>query len=181
MRVVGGKWRGQVLRAPKGRETRPTTDRNREALMSMLLARLDFDGLHVLDLFAGTGALGLEALSHGAAFCLFVETEAQARAAIRDNVEALNATGISKIFRRDATDLGPHKGAPYNLVFADPPYGKGLGEQALASLLAGDWLADDALIIIEEDKRAQFAAPSGFSEMERRVKGDSEFIFLEKA
>lgn len=181
MRVVGGKWRARALVAPKGRDTRPTTDRNREALMSMLEARLDFEGLRVLDLFAGTGALGLEALSHGAAFCLFVETETHARAAIRDNVEAVNATGISKIFRHDATRLGANNAAPYDLVFADPPYGKGLGEQALAALRAGDWLAEEALIIIEEDKRSNFAAPSGFKQVERRAKGDTEFIFLEKA
>lgn len=178
MRVVGGKWRGHPLRAPKGRTTRPTTDRTREALFSMLAARLDFDGLRVLDLFAGTGALGLEALSHGAAFALFVETEAAARAAIRDNVEKLNATGSSKIFRRDATKLGACQGAPYDLVFADPPYNKGLGERALAALAAGDWLNATPLIVVEEDKRAGFCAPQGFREIERREKGDSELIFL---
>lgn len=178
MRVVGGKWRGQPLRAPKGRATRPTTDRNREALFSMLESRLDFDGLRFLDLFAGTGALGLEALSRGAAFALFVENDAAARGAIRDNVERLNATGSSKIFRRDATKLGDCQGAPYDLVFADPPYGQGLAEQALAALLAGKWVRATALIVVEEDKRADFCAPQGFHEIKRREKGDTELIFL---
>lgn len=178
MRVVGGSWRARALVAPKGQATRPTTDRNREALFSMLDARLEFEGLRVLDLFAGTGALGLEALSRGAAFALFVETDASARAAIRTNVEACAAMGVSKIFRRDATNMGASQGAPYDLVFADPPYGKGLAEKALASLLAGDWLAADALLVIEEDKRSGFTAPDGFLELNRRVKGDTELIFL---
>ena len=178
MRVVGGKWRGRALLAPKGNATRPTTDRTREALFSILQAKLDFDGARVLDLFAGTGALGLEALSRGAAFTLFVETEAQARAAIRTNVETCAAMGASKIFRRDATNLGARQGAAYDLVFADPPYGKGLGEQALMALKQGDWLSEEALIIIEEDKRAGFQAPPGFGELDRRVKGDTELIFL---
>ena len=178
MRMVGGKWRGRALVAPKGNATRPTTDRNREALFSMLTSRLDFDGLHVLDLFSGTGALGLEALSRGAEFTLFVETEAQARAAIRKNIEVCAAMGVSKIFRRDATALGERQGAPYDLVFADPPYGRGLAEKALAALLAGDWLNANSLLIVEEDKRSGFVAPHGFVEIERRVKGDTELIFL---
>lgn len=178
MRVVGGKWRTKPLRAPAGQDTRPTTDRTREALFSMLTSRLDFDNLRVLDLFAGTGALGLEALSRGAEFCLFVETQAPARAAIRDNVETCNATGHSKIFRRDATDLGPCTGGgTYDLVFADPPYQQGLGEQALGALLKGAWLAPSALIVVEEDKRASFKTPAGFAELDRRKKGDTELIF----
>tara|TARA_B110000971_G_C20001340_1_gene497006 strand:+ start:1272 stop:1820 length:549 start_codon:yes stop_codon:yes gene_type:complete len=178
MRVVGGNWRGKPLRAPKGNETRPTTDRTREALFSMITSRLDFDNLRVLDLFAGTGALGLEALSRGASFCLFVETQAPARAAIRDNVETCHATGHSKIFRRDATKLGPCTGGgAYDLVFADPPYRQGLGEQALAALLQGGWLSEAALVIVEEDKRANFRVPPGFSELERRIKSDTELIF----
>lgn len=178
MRVVGGKWRNRALVAPKGAATRPTTDRNREALFSMLTSRLDFEGLRILDLFAGTGALGLEALSRGAAFTLFVETEAKARAAIRTNVENCAAMGVSNIFRRDATKLGARQGTAYDVVFMDPPYGKGLGEKALAALRAGDWLSQEALLIVEEDKRAGFVAPDGFCELERRVKGDTELIFL---
>ena len=178
MRVVGGKWRGRAVVAPKGNATRPTTDRNREALFSMLTSRLDFEGLRVLDLFAGTGALGLEALSRGAEFALFVETDAKARAAIRNNVEACAAMGVSKIFRRDATNLGARQDVPYDLVFADPPYGKGLGERALLALKQGDWLRADALVVVEEDKRSGFVAPDGFFELERRAKGDSELIFL---
>lgn len=178
MRVVGGKWRGKPLRAPKGKHTRPTTDRTREALFSMLTSRLDLTDLRVLDLFAGTGALGLEALSRGANFCLFIETQSAARGAIRDNVETCQATGHSKIFRRDATDLGPCTGGGvYDLVFADPPYRQGLGERALFALQRGGWLAEEALIVVEEDKRAAFQAPDGFAEVERRLKGDTELIF----
>ena len=178
MRVVGGKWRGRALVASKGQATRPTTDRNREALFSMLAARLDFEGARVLDLFAGTGALGLEALSRGAAFSLFIETEAAARGAIRTNVETCAAMGVSKIFRRDATKLGVRQDAAYDLVLADPPYGKGLGEKALSALRDGDWLSPDALIVVEEDKRADFQAPDDYQEIERRVKGDTQLIFL---
>ncbi len=178
MRVVGGKWRGTRLVAPKGDATRPTTDRNREALFSILTSRLDFDALRVLDLFAGTGALGLEALSRGADFCLFVETQNSAHAAMSDNIESCNAMACSKIVRRDATRLGANSDAPYDLVFVDPPYRKGLGEQALAAALVGDWLAQDALVIVEEDKRTAFAAPQGFTEVDRRIKGDTQLIFF---
>lgn len=178
MRVVGGNWRGRALVAPKGNATRPTTDRNREALFSILTAKHDFDGLRVLDLFAGSGALGLEALSRGAAFCLFMETQAAARGAIRTNVETCGATGISKIYRRDATKAGDCQMPPFDLVFADPPYGKGLAEQALAALRSGAWLAASAIVVVEEDKRAGFAAPDSFEEIDRRVKGDTELIFL---
>lgn len=181
MRVVGGDWRGRPLQAPKGNATRPTTDRNREALFSILTAQYDFADWRVLDLFSGSGALGLEALSRGASFCLFVETEAPARAAIRTNVEVCGATGISKIYRRDATKLGPCQMPPFHLVFADPPYGKGLGKQALAALIAGDWLAEDAVLVVEEDKRAAFNAPQGFVETDRRIKGDTQLVFLARA
>ena len=143
MRIVAGKFRGASLEAPKGLATRPTSDRVRQALFNVLEhgpARFDFEGARVLDLFAGTGALALEALSRGARYAVFIEEDAAARGAIRRNVEALSLTGVTKIWRRDATKLGD-AGAlqPFDLIFCDPPYGKELGEQALASAVDGGW------------------------------------------
>jgi 16S rRNA (guanine966-N2)-methyltransferase len=133
----------------------------------------------VLDLFAGTGALGIEASSRGAKFVLFVDNGAEARALLRNNVEALGLGGVTKVFRRDATDLGPaHPVEPFSLVFLDPPYGKGLGEKALASLREGGWLTLGALLVVEEAKAAAFAVPDGFDELERRAYDDTEFVFL---
>jgi 16S rRNA (guanine966-N2)-methyltransferase len=136
------------------------------------------EGAKVLDLFAGTGALGLEALSRGASFCLFVEEGAEARALIRRNVEALGLTGVTKIFRRDATDLGPagNRGGA-TLVFLDPPYGKGLAERALASAARGGWLAPGAVAVIEERKGAALTLPAGFTAIDQRRWGDTEGYF----
>ena len=139
-------------------------------------------GARVLDLFAGTGALGIEALSRGAAFALFVDDGAEARALLRENVATLGLGGTSRIFRRDATKLGPaHPVEPFSLAFLDPPYGKGLAEQALASARAGGWLVPDALIVVEEAKKSAFAAPEGFTEIERRGYDDTEFVMLRLA
>ena len=184
MRVVSGKFGGTPLAVPKGQATRPTSDRTREALFSILTSspNCDLHGARILDLFAGTGALGLEALSRGAEFCLFVETQAPARAIIRRNSEACGALGLSKIYRRDATRLGPRpasSGPAFDLVFADPPYGKKMAEAALLELLQGDWLTPKALIIVEEDKRSLFVVPQGFDELDRRQYGDTELIFLQ--
>jgi 16S rRNA (guanine966-N2)-methyltransferase len=133
----------------------------------------------VLDLFAGTGALGIEAVSRGAKFALFVDNGAEARALLRNNVEALGLGGVTKVYRRDATDLGPaHPVEPFALVFLDPPYGRGLAEKALASLRDGGWLTRDALLVVEEAKAAAFVAPDGFAELERRAYDDTEFTFL---
>ncbi len=182
MRIVGGRWRGQPLARPKNQLTRPTSDRTREALFSILTAMPDFSftTMRVLDLFAGTGALGFEALSRGASYCLFVEDNAAARGLIRDNMEQLQAQGVSKVFRRDATRLGsrPANIDAFDLVFADPPYGKGLAEQALAAALTGGWIAAGARIIVEEDRRADFISIDGFDETDRRQYGDTELIFL---
>ncbi|MBZ0140166.1 MAG: 16S rRNA (guanine(966)-N(2))-methyltransferase RsmD [Pseudorhodoplanes sp.] len=180
MRIVGGRWRGRPLAGPKSQSLRPTADRLRETLFNVLMHAYGdpVTGARVLDLFAGTGALGLEALSRGAAFALFVDAGAEARAIIRENVERLGAGGASRIFRRDATKLGPaHPAEPFALVFLDPPYGEGLAEKALAAARAGGWLGDDALIVVEETTGA-FAAPEGFAEIERRVYDDTEFVFL---
>jgi 16S rRNA (guanine966-N2)-methyltransferase len=181
MRIVGGRLRGRALAAPKTQNVRPTSDRLRESLFNILAHAYGdpVTGARVLDLFAGTGALGLEAMSRGAAFALFVDDGAEARALIRQNVESLGLGGATRIFRRDATKLGPaHPVEPFSLVFLDPPYGKGLAEQALASLCAGGWLIPDALLVIEEAAGAGFAAPEGFAEIERRRYDDSELVFV---
>ena len=181
MRVVGGRLRGRALQTPKSMGVRPTADRLRESLYNILThAHGDpVTGARVLDLFAGTGALGIEAVSRGAAFALFVDQGVEARALLRANVEALGLGGVTRIFRRDATKLGPaHPLAAFSLVFLDPPYGKGLAEQALTSARAGAWLAGDALIVVEEATDARFTAPEGFDELDRRAYDDSELIFL---
>ena len=180
MRIVGGRWRGRTLQEPKSQAVRPTADRLRESLFNILIHAYGdpVTGARVLDLFAGTGALGLEALSRGAAFALFVDDGTEARALLRQNVEALGAGGATRIFRRDAAKLGPaHPLEPFSLVFVDPPYGKALAEQALISARAGGWLAEDALIVVEE-KVGAFALPEGFEEGERRGYDDTEFVFL---
>jgi len=181
MRVVGGRLRGRNLAAPSSEAIRPTADRLRESLFNILTHAYDnpIDGARVLDLFAGTGALGIEAVSRGAAFALFVDNGAEARALLRNNVEALGLGGVTKVFRRDATNLGPaHPVEPFSLAFLDPPYGKGLAEKALVSLRDGGWLTAGALLVVEEARAAGFAAPDGFEELERRTYDDTEFVFL---
>ena len=181
MRIVGGSLRGRALAAPKTSAIRPTADRLRESLFNILVHAYGdpVSGARVLDLFAGTGALGLEALSRGAAFALFVDDGAEARALLRENVAALGLGGATRIFRRDATKLGEaHPIAPFALAFLDPPYGKGLAEQALASARAGGWLAADALVVVEEAVKAEFSAPAGFEELERRAYDDTGLVIL---
>jgi 16S rRNA (guanine966-N2)-methyltransferase len=184
MRIVGGRLRGRALVGPKSAAIRPTADRLREALFNILVHAYGdpVSGARVLDLFAGSGALGLEALSRGAAFALFVDDGAEARALIRANVEALGLGGVTRVFRRDATRLGPaHPVEPFALVFADPPYGHGDAEKALAAARDGGWLAPEALVVVEEAVAAKFAAPEGFAEIERRDYDDTEVIFLRRA
>ena len=181
MRIVGGRLRGRALAAPKSNAVRPTADRLRESLFNILVHAYDdpVTDARVLDLFAGTGALGLEALSRGAAFALFVDDGAEARALLRENVAALGLGGVTRIFRRDATKLGAvHPIEPFTLVFLDPPYGQGLAEQALTAGRAGGWLAADALIVVEEAATPGFAAPDGFDELERRAYDDTVLVFL---
>jgi 16S rRNA (guanine966-N2)-methyltransferase len=181
MRIVGGRFRGRALSTPKSQAIRPTADRLREALFNILAHSYDdaVQDARVLDLFAGTGALGLEALSRGAAFVLFVDDGAEARALLRGNVDALGAGGATKVYRRDATRLGPvHPMEPFSLVFLDPPYGKGLAENALLSAREGGWLRSNALIVVEEAADAGFRPPEGFAELERRKYDDTEFVFL---
>ena len=184
MRIVGGQFRGRTLATPKTLAVRPTADRLREALFNILVHAYGdpVAGARVLDLFAGTGALGLEALSRGAAFALFIDDAAEARALMRENVEALGLGGMSRIFRRDATKLGAaHPVEPFSLVFLDPPYRQGLAEKALASARAGGWLKPDALIVVEEAAAAGFKAPAGFEESERRRYDDTKVVFLRPA
>jgi 16S rRNA (guanine966-N2)-methyltransferase len=181
MRIVGGQYRGRPLATPRGDHIRPTSDRLRESLFN-ILAHGHGDpvtGARVLDLFAGTGALGLEAMSRGAAFALFVDEGAEARALIRENVATLGLGGTTKIFRRDAVKLGAaHPIEPFSLAFLDPPYGRGLAGPALLSARSGGWLARDALIVVEEAADAAFAAPEDFTEIERRRYDDTELVFL---
>src|SRR3569623_98087 len=181
MRVVGGRLRGRNIASPTSRDIRPTADRLRESVFNILVHAYDdpIQDARVLDLFAGTGALGIEAVSRGAKFTLFVDNGAEARALLRSNVEALGR--VTKVYRRDATDLGPaHPVEPFSLVFLDPPYGKGLAEKALASLRDGGWLTPGALLVVEEAKAAQFVTPEGYEELERRAYDDTEFVFLKR-
>jgi 16S rRNA (guanine966-N2)-methyltransferase len=181
VRVVGGRLRGRNIASPSSRDIRPTQDRLRESLFNILVHAYDdpIEGARVLDLFAGTGALGIEAVSRGAAFTLFVDNGAEARALLRNNVEALGLGGVTKVYRRDATNLGPaHPIEPFALVFCDPPYGRGLAEKALTSLRDGGWLRQGALLVVEESKAAAFAVPDGFEQLERRAYDDTEFVFL---
>ena len=181
MRIIGGKLRSRPLAGPKTDTVRPTTDRLREALFNILAHSYadPVTGARVLDLFAGTGALGIEAISRGAAYALFVDEGVEARALLRDNIEALGLGGVTRIFRRDASKLGPaHPIEPFSLVFLDPPYGKGLAEKALVSVRQGGWLKPGALIVVEEAADAAFKAPEGFLELERRRYDDSEFVLM---
>ena len=148
MRVTGGRYRGRTLAAPRGDATRPTTDRTREALFNLLGARLDFDGLRVLDAFAGSGALGLEALSRGAARATFVERGAPALAVIRQNVQALSVVGQTQVIRGDALrwlEQAAEAGERFDLAFADPPYAlaemAGMPDRLLAVTVPGGWVA----------------------------------------
>jgi 16S rRNA (guanine966-N2)-methyltransferase len=181
MRVIGGRLKGRNIASPATQAIRPTQDRLREALFNILMHAYENPMLdaRVLDLFAGTGALGIEAVSRGAMFTLFVDNGSEARALLRNNVEALGLGGTTKVYRRDATDLGPaHPVEPFSLVFLDPPYRMKLAEKSLTSLSDGRWLTPGALAVVEESKDAAFVAPEGFEELERRAYDDTEFTFL---
>ena len=181
MRIVAGLYRGRSLTAPAGLATRPTADRTRQAVFNVLEHAAwspGSRGARVIDLFAGSGALGLEALSRGADFCLFVETDADARGAIRDNLETLAADGAlfgrSRIHRRDATDLGKKPagdGVPFDLAFLDPPYASGLGERALASLAKDGWLKAGAICVFERGADEVAPTVAGFEALDDRRYG----------
>lgn len=180
MRIVGGEFRGRPLAAPRSNAIRPTTDRTREAVFNVLAHRFPESlGGRALDLFAGSGALGLEALSRGSSYCVFIEESAEGRGLIRTNVEAFGLQGRTKIFRRDATHLGEAGTLqPFNLIFADPPYGKGLGEKALRSARDGGWLAPGALCVVEESAAAPFNPGPVFTVADERTYGDTIIRFL---
>lgn len=180
MRIIAGKFRGTALanvgKGDAAAHLRPTSDRVRESLFSMLTHHDVIHGARVLDLFAGTGALGLEALSRGAAEVCFVENGRAGQKLLRENIEKLRAEGETTLMRNDATRLGPWPNARFDLVFLDPPYGKGMGQTALAAARAGGWLAPDAMIVWEEN--APMNAPEGFERIDKRKYGDTHVTLL---
>ena len=184
MRIVSGQYRGKAIVTPPGETTRPTSDRARQAVFNILEHAAwapELHGARVIDLFAGSGALGLEAISRGAAFCLFVETDDAARGAIRENVDAFGLFGQTRVHRRDANDLGAppaSAGAPFNLAFLDPPYAKGLGEKAMAQLAAGGWLAPGAIVMFERGRDEPDPAPEGFERLDARDYGAARVLFF---
>jgi len=186
MRIVGGARRGlklaEVGAGDPAAHLRPTSDRVREAIFNLLMNGPygnPVDGARVLDLFAGSGALGLEALSRGAARVAFVDDGTTARALLRQNIEKMQAMGVTDVWRRDATRMGPNRGQPYDLVFLDPPYGKGLGERALTSLAEGGWIAPETLIVWEEG--ADLTPPAGFAACDQRRYGETFVTILKVA
>lgn len=184
MRIVSGEFKGRALVAPPGEATRPTSDRARQAVFNILEHAPWSDGLggkRVIDLFAGSGALALEALSRGAAYALLVETDEAARGAIRQNIEALHLFGRTRVHRRDATDLGQKPagdGAPFELAFLDPPYAKGLGEKALAGLAGGGWLAHGAIVVFERGAAEPDLSAPDYENLDARGYGAARVHFL---
>lgn len=184
MRITGGSLKGRPIRTPEGQSTRPTSDRVRESLFNILTHAHwapPVEDARVIDLFAGSGALGFEAISRGAGFCLFVETDAAARGCIRDNVEALQLFGITRIHRRSATDLGQKPaglGSQFTLAFLDPPYGRGLIIPALAQLAGGDWLSAGALAVAETGADEPALSPEGWEVLDSRLYGAARLSFL---
>ncbi len=183
MRIIGGTRRGTVLAdigaGDPASHLRPTSDRVREAIFNLLINGTHgnpMPGARVLDLFAGTGALGLEAISRGAAYATFVDDGAKAQALIRANIAKLRLIDETRLLRQDARRLPPNPGAAFNLVFLDPPYGKGLGELALTAALQGNWLAPGAFIVWED--AAPPALPAGFAQLDQRRYGDTWVTFL---
>lgn len=186
MRIVGGVFKGRTLKAPSSQTVRPTSDRARESLFNVLEHNPDLfsdghalDGANVIDLFAGTGALGLEALSRGAAYALFVDSSVEGRGLIRENMLTTGVAVRARLFRRDATKIGDRgKMDHFTLAFLDPPYSKGLGERALKALDDGDWLLPGALVVLEESIKAEVSWPSAFSVLDERDMGEARLRFL---
>jgi 16S rRNA (guanine966-N2)-methyltransferase len=179
MRIVGGRLRGRPLAAPSSDAIRPTSDRLRETIFNVLAHAYDdaVEGARVIDLFAGTGAMALEAISRGAAFALLVDDAATARGLIRENVDKLGLGGTTRLFRRDATRLGrAAQNGTFGLMFCDPPYGRDLAALALESAASGGWLDAGALAVVEE-RAGSFSVPAGFEELERRSVGATEVTF----
>ena len=178
MRIVGGRFRGHRLKTPADERVRPTTDRVRESLFNILL-HMDppvMDGAVVLDLFAGTGALGLEALSRGAARAVFVDLDARSLALVRENIAAMRAEALCKMVKADAARLAPSPvGA--TLAFLDPPYGKALVAPALLAAAGGGWLAPGAVVVIETAAGEEAGLPPGFEQTDLRLYGGSRIVF----
>lgn len=182
MRIVGGDFKGRRLATPSTQKIRPTTDRTRESLFNILSNKFDFEGARIIDLFAGTGALGLEAMSRGASFALFVEESVEGRGLLRTNITALGLQGKTKISRRDATKLGKLEGSlPFDLAFLDPPYSKGLGERAIKELIDGEWLKQNALIVLEEAKKDLPDFVQGLTQIDSRKFGETAIGFFQIA
>lgn len=184
MRITGGAFRGRVLRAPKGNAVRPTSDRTRQAIFNVLmggrfLAEVDFslEGANVLDVFCGTGALGLEALSRGALHCTFIDCDRTSLAVTRENADALALGAQTQFLLRDATKLGdrPRDMTPVTLVFVDPPYRKELVTPTLKALFSGGWLADGAILVVETEANIAVAVSEDlpFEVLDARPYGDT--------
>lgn len=186
MRIVAGDHRGRALVAPKGHSTRPTADRTRQALFNILEHAAwspGLRGLRVMDLFAGSGALGLESMSRAAEFCLFIDQQRPARDAILQNVATLKLQAVTRILDADARALtarDPARDPPFDLAFLDPPYGQGLATPALASLLAGGWLSNRAIIVVERGV-GEVPATAGFAHLDTRTWGVASVDFLRRA
>ena len=182
VRIVGGRLKGRTLVAPVSGVIRPTSERLRESIFDILEHRFPgrISGARVIDLFAGSGALAIEALSRGARFALLVDNGVEARALIRANVERMGLGGATRIWRADAVRLGAAPaGGPFALAFLDPPYGQGLTGPALASLVAGGWLEPNALCIVEDAARAEVATPAGLELIDQRIYGDTRIAIFE--
>ena len=180
MRVIGGRLKGRALKGPGSNVIRPTSDLLRETVFNILAHSYDnpVEGAQTIDLFAGTGAMGIEALSRGAHFALFVDERAEACASVQANVEALELGGLSRILRRDARKLGAApEGRSFSLAFLDPTYGKGLVPPTLKALRDGGWLGKDALVVIEERAGAEVDLPDGFALIETRCYGGTQVVF----
>ncbi len=181
MRIVGGEFRGRTLATPKSSDIRPTVDRTRESLFNIIghVYPDALDGTRVIDLFAGTGAVGLEAMSRGCRQALFVENGIEGRGLLWENIDALGLHGRARILRRDATQLGqPGTMEPFQFLFADPPYGQGFGEKALMAAHAGRWLSPGALVILEERADVTLAVDPVFKPLESRIFGDTRMEFF---
>lgn len=183
MRIVTGSLRGRNIVTPSGRNTRPTSDQTRESIFN-ILAHADWappmDGAIVADIFAGSGALGLEAISRGAEFCLFVETDPKARGAIRDNVDKMGLFGCTRLHRHDATKLKIAPGnlrGPFTHIFMDPPYNKGLWKPVLSRLKEQGLVAENGIIILEESKEAEIDS-RGFDLLADKTWGAARVLFL---
>lgn len=184
MRITGGLHRGRPLHTPEGRETRPTSDRARESIFNILRHAKWHGGVleeaAVLDAFAGTGALGLEALSQGAAHAVFIELDRTAAALCQSNIDLLKETPRALVLRQDACRPTPRPAniAPRTLVFLDPPYGKNMASEALKNLAAQGWLKEGAVCVMETAKKMPETLPDGFTLADERTYGIALIQFL---